>query len=273
MNTRVLYLGDIVGAVGVRAVCDMVPRLIDRYRLHAVVANCENAADGFGITPALAAQLFESGIDVLTGGNHSWDRKEILSYIDGEPRLLRPLNYPAQTPGRGSTLVTGRDGKTLLVLNVMGRLYMDPLDDPFAAIDRALGEAPRSAIANAVLVDVHAEATGEKAALAHYLDGRVGAVVGSHTHVPTADARILPGGTAFISDAGMCGDYASVVGMDIEEAVYRLTHKMNRARPKPASGPATVCGALCAFADDGSAVAIHPLRAGGVLSAFFPPEL
>lgn len=267
---RVLYLGDIVGEAGVRGVCDVVPRLMTRYATDAVVANCENAADGFGITPALARQLFDCGIDVLTGGNHSWDRKEILAFIADEPRLLRPLNYPDLTPGRGSALVTCRSGKTLLVLNVMGRLYMDPLDDPFVAVDRALGEMPRAAIADAVLLDIHAEATGEKAALAHFFAGRIGAAVGSHTHVPTADARILPGGTAFMSDAGMCGDYNSVVGMDIDEAVFRLTHKMNRGRPKPAAGPATVCGVLCCFDGEGAAVSVHPIRVGGVLEPQLP---
>ncbi len=269
---KLLYLGDVVGSSGTVAVCDAVPRLIDRYNLDAVVVNGENAADGFGITPAIADKLFDCGVDVITTGNHVWDRKEILPYLSTQDRILRPLNYPAVTPGHGSTLVTTHSGYTLLVLHAMGRLYMDPLDDPFVALDNALGDVSTpSSVADAVFVDIHAEATGEKAALAHYFDGRISAIVGSHTHVPTADARILPNGTAFQSDAGMCGDYQSVIGMQIEEAVYRLTHKMSRARPAAASGAATVCGVLVETdPKTGLAIRIDSLRMGGVLGSMVP---
>ncbi len=268
---RILYLGDIMGRAGRDAVCEAVPELRRRLRLDVVVACAENAAHGFGLSSRLCDQLLGVGIDVLTLGNHAWDQREIIGHIDTEPRLLRPANYPPGTPGKGAVMITDATGRRLLVVQVMGRLFMDPLDDPFAVVGREIEAAPLGGPpgrgADAILVDMHAEATSEKMAMAHHLDGRVSAVIGSHTHVPTADARILPGGTAAQSDAGMCGDYDSVIGMNKAPATQRFTRKMPTDRLTPADGPATVCGVFIET-DDASGLArtIAPVRQGGRLA-------
>ena len=204
---RLLFLGDIVGRPGRNAVAERLPALRERWRLDCVVVNGENAAGGFGITEAICDEILMAGADAVTLGNHSWDQREALVFIERQPRLVRPANFPPGTPGRGAAMVETRNGARVLVVNLMGRLYMDALDDPFAVADRTLAETPLREVADAILVDIHAEATSEKQALAYHLDGRVTVVVGTHTHVPTADHRILPGGTAYMSDAGMCGDY------------------------------------------------------------------
>src|SRR5215831_17583597 len=238
---RILFIGDIVGRSGRAALLQRLPALIKDWQLDFVAVNGENAAGGFGITEAIYQEFIDAGADVITGGNHSWDQKEALVFIERAPRLIRPINYPAGTPGRGVALIEARSGARVLVVNAMGRIFMDPLDDPFAAVERELAACPLKAAADAVIVDIHAEATSEKQAMGHFCDGRASLVVGTHTHVPTADHQILPRGTAFISDVGMTGDYDSVIGMDKDEPLTRFVRKIQGARFEPALGEATLC--------------------------------
>ena len=204
---RILFVGDVVGRSGRTVVTERLPGLIRDWKLDFVVVNGENAAGGFGITETIYNELLEAGADAITLGNHAWDQKEALVFIERAPRLIRPINYPPGTPGRGAALCEAKSGAPVLVINAMGRVFMDPLDDPFAALDRELGALPLRQGADAILVDMHAETTSEKQAMGYFCDGRASIVVGTHTHAPTADARILPGGTAFMSDVGMTGDY------------------------------------------------------------------
>ncbi len=266
---RIGFFGDVVGKSGRDGLIEHLPGLKERLQLDFVIINAENAAGGFGITERTANELYDAGGDVLTLGNHAWDQNEALTYIEREPRLLRPVNYPeGAAPGRGASLYTLADGRRVLVMNVMLRLFMQPLEDPFAAVDRELRSAPLGEVADAIIVDMHGEATSEKNAMGVYCDGRASLVVGTHTHVPTADHRVLPGGTAYQTDAGMCGNYDSVIGMDKEEPVNRFVTHMRSARFQAASGDATVCGLFVETDDStGLAVACTPIRAGGVLSA------
>ena len=271
---RLLFLGDLLGRAGRNAVIDRLPALIVEYSLDFVVVNGENAAGGFGITEDILRQVLGAGADVVTTGNHVFDQREALVFAERHQRFLRPANYPAGTPGRGSGLYMARSGARVLVINAMGRVFMDALDDPFAVIDRELAACPLGEQADAVVVDFHAEASSEKQALAYHLDGRVSLVVGTHTHVPTSDYRVLPGGTAFQTDVGMCGDYQSVIGMNHDEPVRRFLHKVPGERFSPAEGPATIAG-LTVEIDDatGLALAVAPLRLGGVLAEAIPAFL
>jgi metallophosphoesterase (TIGR00282 family) len=265
---KILFLGDVVGRGGRDAVCAYVPRARKEHALDFVVINGENAAAGFGITPAIAGDFFKAGADVITTGNHVWDQQEIVPYIAGEKRLLRPQNYPPGTPGTGLHLCTNARGQSLLVIHVQGQLFMhELLSCPFAACDEVLKSYPLAGKANAILVDMHAETTSEKMALGAYLDGRVSCVIGSHTHVPTNDAHILPGGTAYQTDAGMCGDYDSVIGMEKSTPVRRFTGKVTKGlKLTPATGPATVCGAIVETDDKtGLAKGIEVVKVGGVI--------
>jgi metallophosphoesterase (TIGR00282 family) len=268
---RLLFLGDIVGRVGRTAVTNQLPSLIERYQLDFVVINGENAAGGFGMTEEIVRDVLDAGADVITTGNHAFDQREALVFAERQPRFLRPANFPIGTPGRGANLYNARNGARVLVVNVMGRVFMDALDDPFAAVDREVAACPLGEQADAIVIDFHAEATSEKQAAAHYLDGRVTLVVGTHTHVPTSDHRILPGGTAYQSDAGMCGDYDSVLGMEKDEPVRRFLTKIPSGRFQPANGVATLSG-LAVEVDDstGLAKAVAPLVIGGVLEERLP---
>lgn len=268
---RILFLGDVVGRAGRVAVVDRLPELRRRWALDCVVVNGENAAGGFGITEAICDELITAGADAVTLGNHSWDQREALVFIERQQRLIRPANFPATTPGRGATLIETAGGQRVLVINVMGRLFLDPLDDPFAAVERELDIAPMGRVADAVVVDVHAEATSEKQAMAHHLDGRVSLVVGTHTHVPTADARVLPGGTAMMTDAGMCGDYDSVIGFEKAEPIRRLIEKTPGGRWAPAEGEATLSG-IAIETDDRTGLALRcaPVRIGPALEPARP---
>lgn len=235
---RLLFAGDVVGEPGRRVLSRHLPAVRDRFRVDLVVVNAENVAAGFGVTDKIAASLFSEGVDVLTTGNHVWDKREALDLVAREPRLLRPHNYPAGTPGRGWVVVRGRAGERLMVVNVMGNVFMNPtLDCPFQCMDQVLRERP--ADVKAVLVDFHAETTSEKMAMGWHLDGRVSAVLGTHTHVPTADERILPGGTAYISDVGMTGCYDSVIGMNRHKVLKRFVQKLPE-RLEVAEGPGTL---------------------------------
>ncbi|MDE1985897.1 MAG: YmdB family metallophosphoesterase [Alphaproteobacteria bacterium] len=267
---HILFIGDIVGRPGRDVVAAELPRLRDSLKLDFVIANGENAAGGFGLTRAIADDLFAMGVDCITTGNHWADQKEILSFIDHEDRVLRPRNYPPGTPGKGASLYETRAGARVLVMNVMGRVFMDALDDPFAAVAAELTACPLGEGADAVIVDMHAEATSEKMAMGHFCDGRASLVVGTHSHVPTADAQIFPGGTAYQTDAGACADYDSVIGMEKFEPVQRFTRKMHSSRFTPALGPATLCAVFVATDTKGFATRIEPVRVGGRLRQALP---
>jgi len=273
---RILFIGDVVGRSGREAVGAALPRLREALRIDLAVVNAENASHGFGLGPDMAAALFLAGADVITLGNHAWDRKEIIPFIADHPRLLRPLNYPPGTPGAGAYVVDVTGGRRALVLQAMGRLFMDPLDCPFRGTAdllsrHRLGGPPGSHGLAAIFVDFHAEASSEKMAFAHFLDGQVSAVVGTHTHCPSADAQILPRGTAFQSDAGMSGDYDSVIGMQKDGATLQFWRKMKGEKLNPAEGEATVCGVFIETDDaTGLARRIEPVRVGGRLAPAMP---
>jgi metallophosphoesterase (TIGR00282 family) len=266
---NILFRGDIVGKPGRDAVHAELAGLRQRLKLDFVIANGENAAGGFGLTRAIAEEFFAIGIDVISTGNHWADQKEILTYIDSEDRILRPANYPLGTPGRGANLYQTPQG-SVLVINVMGRVFMDALDDPFAAVERELSACALRHGADAIVVDIHAEATSEKMAMGHFCDSRASLVVGSHSHVPTADAQILPGGTAFQADAGACADYDSVIGMEKTEPLQRFVRKLSTQRFTPATGPATLCAVFVQTTGNGLATRIEPVRLGGRLKPALP---
>ena len=268
---RILFIGDIVGRSGRAIVLDKLPGLVRDWKLDLVVINGENAAGGFGITEVIYNDLIDAGADAVTLGNHAWDQREALVFIERAPRLIRPLNFPAGTPGRGAALIDTKNGKRALVINAMGRVFMDPLDDPFAAIDRELNACPLRDMADAIVIDLHCEATSEKQAMGFFVDGRASLVVGTHTHVPTADHRILPGKTAFMSDVGMTGDFNSVIGMGKDEPLNRFTRKIPTAKFEPANGPATLCG-IAVETDDktGLATKVGAVRLGGMLEEALP---
>jgi metallophosphoesterase (TIGR00282 family) len=263
---NILFFGDIMGRSGRDALAKHLPALKAAHAPDFIIANAENAAAGYGLTRKIADELFELGIDVLTTGNHVWDQKELLTIIADEPRILRPANFPKGTPGNGAYLAKSKNGKRLYVVNIMGRLFMDAMDDPFAAAKEAVESMPLGSKTDALFIDIHSEASSEKQAMAHYVDGKATAVVGTHTHVPTADGRVLAGGTAYQTDAGMCGDYDSVIGMKKELSVAKMVRKYSFDRLSPAEGEGTVCGCLVE-ADDktGLAIRIVPIRVGGAL--------
>jgi 2',3'-cyclic-nucleotide 2'-phosphodiesterase len=268
---RIMFIGDVVGRSGRTILLERLPGLVTDWKLDLVVVNGENAAGGFGITEVIYNEIVDAGADAVTLGNHAWDQREALVFIERAPRLVRPLNYPADTPGRGAAMVEIRNGKRALVINAMGRIFMDALDDPFAAIERELSTCALGKDADAVIIDMHCEATSEKQAMGYFADGRASLVVGTHTHAPTADQRILPGGTAFISDVGMTGDFDSVIGMAKEEPLARFLRKLPGAKFEPASGPATMC-AIAVETDDKTGLArrVAPVRLGGILDEALP---
>ena len=268
---RLIFLGDVVGRAGREAALQAIPKLIQRYKLDFLAINGENAAAGFGITEKICDELLDVGADCVTLGNHAFDQKEALVFIERQPRLIRPINYPKGTPGKGAGMFKARNGADVLVINAMGRVFMTELDCPFRAIDNELTACKLKQGCDAVLIDLHAEASSEKQALAHFIDGRASVVVGTHTHVPTSDERVLPGGTAYMTDVGMCGDYHSVIGMDMEEPINRFLTKIPRNRFEPALGPATVSG-LAVEIDDATGLATYAkgLRLGGSLEPTEP---
>jgi hypothetical protein len=268
---RILFIGDILGRSGRTIVNERLPGLIKDWKLDLVVINGENAAGGFGITEVIYNELIDAGADAVTLGNHAWDQREALVFIERAPRLIRPVNYPKGTPGRGAALVETKNGKHALVINAMGRIFMDAMDDPFAAVEREISACPLRSGADAIVVDIHCEASSEKQSMGYFCDGRASLVVGTHTHVPTADHRIMPGGTAFMTDAGMTGDYESVIGMNKDEPLNRFLRKLPGSKFEAAGGPATLSG-LAVETDDASGLAIKvgPVRLGGVLEQVRP---
>ena len=270
---RILFLGDVMGRSGREGLAARLPALRVEARLDLVVVNAENATQGSGLSPEHARAILAAGADVITLGDHAFDQKDMASYIETEPRILRPMNYAKTAPGRGAGVFDGGRGRKVLVAQVLGRVFMkQPFDDPFSALDAVLRAHPPGGMVQAALIDVHAEATSEKMGIGHFCDGRASIVVGTHTHVPTADTMILPGGTAYQSDAGMCGDYDSVIGMDKAEPMRRFITGMSRDRFTPAEGEATLCG-LYTETDDqtGRATLARAVRIGGRLGqAGFP---
>ena len=268
---RLLFLGDVVGRSGRAIVANLLPGLIARHRFDFVVVNGENAAGGFGITEDTFQGLLNAGADCVTSGNHVWDQREALSFAGRADRFLRPVNYPPGTPGRGANVYAAKNGARILVVNVMGQVFMPPLDDPFQAVTRELTACSIGNGCDAAVIDIHGEASSEKQTMGHFLDGKASLVIGTHTHVPTADWRILSGGTAFMTDVGMCGDYDSVIGMEKDEPLRRATTKIPSARFGPALGPGTLSG-LAVEIDDATGLArrVAPLRMGPGLAPAEP---
>ncbi|MBM3610316.1 MAG: TIGR00282 family metallophosphoesterase [Alphaproteobacteria bacterium] len=268
---KFLFCGDVVGKSGRDVACHHIPLLRKKLNLDFVIINAENAAHGFGITKKIADQFYASGVDVITTGNHIWDQKETIAHISAEPRLLRPLNFPKKSPGKGYTIVENARGHKLMVVNVMGQMFMESLDDPFQAVDDLLSTYKLGQNVQAVLVDIHAEANSEKVAMGHFLDGRATLVAGTHTHIPTADYMILKNGTAYITDVGMTGDYDSVIGMNKNIVLERFVKKIRGEKLQPAEGSGTLCGVFVESDDaTGKAIRIKPLRIDGILDQTIP---
>ena len=272
---KILFLGDVMGRTGRSAVTDLLPRLRTAWGLDFVVVNAENSASGMGMTAQIGTEILAAGADVITLGDHAFDQREMMAHIAREPRILRPLNIARDAPGAGFRVFEATRGRRVLVAQALGRVFMNrPFDDPFSALDQVLRAHPLKGTVQAAVIDVHAEATSEKMGLGKWLDGRASLVVGTHTHVPTADAMLMPKGTAYQSDAGMCGDYDSVIGMQADEPLRRFVTGMPGGRFQPAQGPATVCG-VYAETDDatGLAVRVASVRLGGRLPPAIPEGL
>jgi metallophosphoesterase (TIGR00282 family) len=268
---RILFVGDVVGRSGRTVINERLPKLIRDWKLDLVVVNGENAAGGFGITESIYREFVDAGADAITLGNHAWDQKEALVFIERAPKLIRPVNYPVGTPGRGAAMIEAKNGARTLVINAMGRIYMDPLEDPFGSVERELAACALGAGADAIVLDFHGEATSEKQAMGYFCDGRASLVVGTHTHTPTADLRILAGGTAFMSDVGMTGDYDSVIGMAKDEPLQRFVRRISTSRFEPATGAATLCGvAVETDPATGLATRVGAVRLGGCLEQAMP---
>ena len=269
---RILFLGDVMGRSGRAAITQNVPRLREEWRLDFIIVNGENATNGMGLSGAHAKTFLDAGVDCLTLGDHAFDQKDMLQFIESEPRIVRPLNFARNAPGKGHRLFKTTSGRKVLVAQVLGQVFMKrPYDDPFSSLDPVLKSHPLGGLAHAVIVDMHCEATSEKMAMGHYCDGRASLVVGTHTHVPTADAQILTGGTGYLTDAGMCGDYNSVIGMDKVEPMRRFITGMPKDRFSPAADVATLCGVFVETDDStGRARNIRMVREGGRLEPALP---
>ena len=263
---NILFLGDVMGRSGRDALAKNLPNLRVDWKLDFVVVNAENATSGVGLSIEHAKQILDLGVDCITLGDHSFDQREMISFIQQEPRILRPINFANTAPGKGSGVFLTQSGAKVLVAQALGQVFMKKnFSDPFAGLDTILNTAQIGKTCAAVIVDIHAEATSEKMAIGHWCDGRATLVVGTHTHVPTADLQILDKGTAYQSDAGMCGDYNSVIGMDKVEPMQRFTTGMSKGRFIPAKGVATLCGVFAEVAPSGFVKRAQSVRVGGVL--------
>lgn len=268
---RIVFIGDIMGRSGREALQKYLPAIRQSLEPDVIIVNGENAASGRGITEKICKQFYEWGVDCITSGNHIWDQREILSYIARDPKLLRPLNYPEGTQGSGLYIHTIQDGRKICVINAMARLFMEPLEDPFRLVHETVQKVQLRRDVVAIFVDFHGETTSEKMALAHYLDGKISALVGTHTHIPTADAHILPGGTAYMSDSGMTGDYHSVIGVTTEVGIHNFVKKVPRMPLQPAAEAGMLCGAYIETDDKtGLARRIEPIRIGVGLTEYMP---
>jgi metallophosphoesterase (TIGR00282 family) len=271
---RILFIGDVVGRSGREALAKFLPILQDKLKPDVVIVNGENAVHGRGINEKTCKGFYELGVDCITTGNHVWDQREVIPYIQQSKRLIRPINYPPGAPGRGMTEITLQDGRILKVINAMGRLFMDDIDCPFQIVSKALENEKMGKTAQAIFVDFHAETTSEKMAFGHYLDGQVSAVIGTHTHIPTADYHIMKGGTAYQTDAGMTGDYDSVIGVEKEIPIHRFVRKTPSDMMKPAQGDGMLCGCFIVTNDNtGKATSIQPVRMGTILSQTIPETI
>ena len=272
VEMKILFLGDVMGRAGRAAITTHLPRLRQEWALDFVVVNGENATSGMGLSGDHAQLLLDAGADVVTLGDHAFDQKDMLRFIEKEQRIIRPMNYSKAAPGVGARVFNAPGGRKVLVAQVLGQVFMKrPFDDPFSALDAVLRQYPMGGQVAASLIDIHCEATSEKMAAGHFCDGRASIVVGTHTHVPTGDAMILPGGTAYMTDAGMCGDYNSVIGMEKTEPMRRFITGMPKSRFTPATDEATLSG-LYVETDNltGKAVKVAMVRKGGALSQSGP---
>ncbi|MEL7131167.1 MAG: TIGR00282 family metallophosphoesterase [Pseudomonadota bacterium] len=268
---KLLFLGDVMGRAGRQAITDHLPRLRSDWDLDFVVVNGENATSGMGLSGAHAKLLLDAGADCVTLGDHAFDQKDMLSFIEQEARIIRPLNFSKAAPGKGARLFPARGGKKVLVAQALGQVFMKrPFDDPFSALESVFRTYPLGGQADATIVDFHCEATSEKMAMGHWCDGRASLMVGTHTHVPTADAMILQQGCAYLTDAGMCGSYNSVIGMQRDEPLRRFITGMPKERFSPALGPTTLSGVYVETQADGRASRIEMVRHGGLLQASGP---
>ena len=271
---NILFLGDVMGKSGRQVLKNQLPQLKRDLQIDTVIVNGENAAGGFGITPKICEEFYELGVNVITTGNHVWDQKEIIPYISKDNYILRPHNFPQSVPGKGFVIYKDAMDRKVLVINVMARLFMDPLNDPIETIYNILDDYKIGENVSAIIIDVHGEASSEKMAIGHTFDGIVSFIIGTHTHIPTLDAQILEKGTAFQSDAGMCGDYDSVIGGEKEGWVARFKHKMPTGRINVSSGEATLCGVFVCINDtDGMAVHIEPIIKGPHLINRYPEKI
>ncbi|WP_322866876.1 TIGR00282 family metallophosphoesterase [Aquicoccus sp. G2-2] len=269
---KLLFLGDVMGRAGRQAISDNLPRLREAWKLDFVVVNGENSSNGMGLTGDHAKLLLEAGADCVTLGDHAFDQRDMLQFIESEPRIVRPMNFAKGAPGKGARVFEDARGRKVLVAQVLGQVFMKrAFEDPFGQIEAVLKAHPLGGAVQAAIVDVHCEATSEKMAMGHWCDGRASLVVGTHTHVPTADAQIMPKGTAFMSDAGMCGDYLSVIGMEAGEPLRRFVTGMSKGRFTPATGEATLSG-IYVETDDrtGKATKFAVVRQGGRLQQAAP---
>ena len=268
---RILFVGDVMGRSGREALSKHLSVARESLKPDIVIVNGENAANGAGITEKICKEFYEIGVDCITTGNHVWDQREIIPYIERDEKLLRPLNFPPGTPGNGIYRHKLDDGRSITIINAMARLFMDSLDDPFRMTHEYLEKEPMGKNSEAVFVDFHGETTSEKMSFGHYFDGRISSVIGTHTHVPTADAHIMPSGTAYMSDAGMTGDYDSVIGVRKDIAIHRFVKKIPGERMSPARGEGMMCGAFIVTNDKtGLAQSIEPVRMGAVLAETMP---
>ncbi|MCV6587130.1 MAG: TIGR00282 family metallophosphoesterase [Marinibacterium sp.] len=269
---RCLFLGDVMGRAGRAAIAERVPELREAWKLDFVVVNGENATGGMGLSGAHAKTMLDAGVDCLTLGDHAFDQKDMLSFIEDESRIVRPINFATGAPGRGYRLFEATGGRKVLVVQVLGQVFMKrAFESPFSMLEPVFKKFPRGGQAQAIIVDVHCEATSEKMAMGHYCDGKASLVVGTHTHVPTSDAMILPGGTAYLTDAGMCGDYHSVIGMEKAEPMRRFVTGMPKGRFTPATQSATLSGVYVETDDrTGAATRIEMVRLGGRLQEATP---
>jgi len=269
---KILFLGDVMGRAGRRAVMENLPKLREEWRLDFVVVNGENASNGMGLSGEHAKTLLAAGADCITLGDHAFDQKDMLQFIENEPRILRPINFAKGAPGRGHRVFSDRRGRKILIAQVLGNVFMKrAFDDPFSAVDAVLRQHILGGAVQAALVDMHCEATSEKMGMGHFCDGRASVVVGTHTHIPTGDAQILNGGTAYLTDAGMCGDYNSVIGMEKAEPMRRFVTGMPKSRFTPALGEATLSGVYVETDDrTGLATKVKMIRQGGRLEQSAP---
>ena len=262
---NILICGDIVGRSGRESVERFLPQIVEQDKIDFVIINGENSASGFGITSKICKNLYDLGVDVITSGNHIWDQKEILPYIDSDTRLLRPCNFPDNTPGRGYGVYKSKGGEIVAVINVMCRLFMDNLEDPFRTVESIIDSLKVKYGLTSIIIDVHGESTSEKMSLGHYFDGKVCAIVGTHTHVPTADLQILEKGTFYQTDLGMCGDYNSVIGMNKDACIQRFTKKFLKTKLEPAVGEGTLCGTVLKIDDKSKVIKFRQIIKGGRL--------